>query len=173
MPRKPQCPIPDEILIPAAWKVAEASGIKFDGWGEAEKAACRKECGEEWAHIETDIIGKRAINLRKQSKFKEFSDPKMARKARPNKKNSPPWYLRYLKSLHWKNLVAKVHEWWGLRCAICGKTGLALEVHHNTYKNLGHEDFQDVVPLCVKCHKRNHEAMPDPREINEEPEWEN
>ena len=63
---KSQCPIPDELLIPVLNRVAKETGIGFDSFTELEAALCRKQCGEQWTHIETDIIRRRAITLRKR-----------------------------------------------------------------------------------------------------------
>jgi 5-methylcytosine-specific restriction endonuclease McrA len=34
--------------------------------------------------------------------------------------------------------------------------GERLEVHHKNYKSLGNENSEDVVVLCVNCHKNEH-----------------
>lgn len=47
-------------------------------------------------------------------------------------------YRRYLKTLHWKQIRAKVLQRANGRCEICGylpwKDGV-LQVHHKTYEN--------------------------------------
>lgn len=42
------------------------------------------------------------------------------------------------------------------QCKKCG-TAKNLIVHHITYKNLGHEDMDDLVTLCWNCHNSVHE----------------
>ena len=65
-----------------------------------------------------------------------------------------PTYESYLESPHWKqfkNLYYTQHP------RICFITGLpATELHHIRYENLGHESFDDVVPLSDAMHKLVH-----------------
>tara|TARA_B100000676_G_C17856777_1_gene721149 strand:- start:232 stop:912 length:681 start_codon:yes stop_codon:yes gene_type:complete len=42
-------------------------------------------------------------------------------------------------------------------CALCGEKEYKMEVHHVTYKNLGHEDVKnDLALLCRCCHEHVH-----------------
>jgi len=64
-------------------------------------------------------------------------------------------YREYLESNHWKEIRKKALDRAGRKCQLCSsKTNL--NVHHNTYKNLGHEDLNDLVVLCRNCHKKFH-----------------
>ena len=73
-------------------------------------------------------------------------------------------YTNYIKSNHWK--IARAEK---LRkencCYICGKKKnkrTILEVHHKSYKNLGHENInEDLVTLCKSCHKFIHKCKKD------------
>jgi len=61
----------------------------------------------------------------------------------------------YLRSPHWYAVRAqKIKEAGGL-CESCKKSG-SLDVHHLSYKNLGHERMNDLQALCRKCHKKRH-----------------
>lgn len=68
-------------------------------------------------------------------------------------------YRRYLKTLHWKQIRAKVLQRANGRCEICGylpwKDGV-LQVHHKTYENLGNEQLDDLVCVCPWCHMKIH-----------------
>lgn len=65
------------------------------------------------------------------------------------------WYKEYLKGEHWLELREKALKRAGYRCQVCGYRK-NLQVHHNAYKNIGHEDLEDLVVLCWKCHKTFH-----------------
>lgn len=48
----------------------------------------------------------------------------------------------------WKNCADK-------RCYICHKPWMSLtsmQLHHRTYKNLGKEKYEDLVPICSEHH---------------------
>lgn len=65
-------------------------------------------------------------------------------------------YQEYLNSPHWKEIRLKALRRAGNRCQLCSSTN-NLNVHHNTYKNKGHEDLNDLVVLCRKCHSKFHD----------------
>lgn len=54
-------------------------------------------------------------------------------------------YADYLKSIHWKHLVAKYR----MPCIVCGKKG---QLHHRSYKKLGRETKSDFASLCQDHH---------------------
>ena len=64
-------------------------------------------------------------------------------------------YKEYLKSEHWKITKAAALKRAGYRCQLCGYKK-NLQVHHNSYKNLGHEAPEDVIVLCGRCHYKHH-----------------
>jgi hypothetical protein len=71
-------------------------------------------------------------------------------------------YQEYLKSDHWQKFRKIVLAFWDERCSIC-KSWLKVEVHHNNYRTLGHEQLSDVVCLCSLCHDlftNNHRMTP-------------
>lgn len=64
-------------------------------------------------------------------------------------------YKEYLKTNHWLKTRKKAIKRGGGKCAICGSTS-HLQVHHNNYKNLWHEEKHDLVVLCDTHHKLVH-----------------
>lgn len=65
------------------------------------------------------------------------------------------WYKEYLKTEHWLQLREEALGRAGHRCQVCAYKK-NLQVHHNTYENIGHEELEDLVVLCWKCHKTFH-----------------
>lgn len=73
-------------------------------------------------------------------------------------KEVPQWrqaYIDYINSDAWKSFRLKALHHYGHKCILCSSTK-NLHVHHRHYKNLYHETFEDVIPLCASCHKRHH-----------------
>ena len=66
-------------------------------------------------------------------------------------------YADYLRSPHWQSTRAAAIERAGGRCQLCNAEG-ALQVHHRTYKNKGHEQPGDLIVLCADCHRMFHEC---------------
>jgi hypothetical protein len=82
------------------------------------------------------------------------------------------WYEDYLHSEHWQRtkikrlLRANINEAMELiQCehADCGMFVplLVLNVHHLTYKRLGHERMEDLQVLCRSCHRVVHGQSPE------------
>lgn len=47
-------------------------------------------------------------------------------------------------------------------CNQCGQQELvkgSIQVHHLTYDRLGRERPEDLLPLCISCHKREHKRL--------------
>ncbi len=42
-------------------------------------------------------------------------------------------------------------------CQSCGISGVPLDVHHLTYKNIFNEDMSDLISLCRTCHTETHD----------------
>jgi hypothetical protein len=71
-------------------------------------------------------------------------------------------YKAHLASPEWRAIRKAALVRAGYRCAFCGlsqgqvrRRGRHLEVHHNSYENLGHERPQDLTVLCAGrggCH---------------------
>jgi len=149
-------PIPKELLVNACNEASKHFGSCADSWGEEERCYVRKLCGEEYKHIESDLIGRMAISLRKSGSLEATRGGKTKRAFR----EPSGAYARYLKSNHWRNFRIKVLTFWGYRCCIC-KEKSNLEVHHNTYERIGHEELQDCIAVCRSCHKAIHFKMPE------------
>ena len=62
-----------------------------------------------------------------------------------------PQYLSYINSPAWQTRRQRALERAGHRCQVCGRTS-RLQVHHVTYRNLGHEADIDLTALCWECH---------------------
>lgn len=67
-------------------------------------------------------------------------------------------YNEYLKSNHWYNLRHKFMLVYDFKCQKCKKTKkhYELQIHHKSYKNIGHEHKADIILLCEDCHKKVH-----------------
>lgn len=67
-------------------------------------------------------------------------------------------YKQYLASDHWQDLRRRV---WASplhkkRCYACGAKE-RLEVHHKTYRRIGHEWLMDLCLMCRECHQAAHD----------------
>ena len=68
-------------------------------------------------------------------------------------------YKEYLKSDHWKNVKKRYKDSkLTQKCYICG-SNKHINIHHKTYKRLGKEKLNDLVPLCQECHYLTHKAL--------------
>lgn len=74
---------------------------------------------------------------------------------KPNLTQRQLEYREYLKSNHWKEVREAALERADYKCQLCSNKEY-LNVHHNNYKNLGHEDPNDLVVLCRNCHRKFH-----------------
>ena len=78
-------------------------------------------------------------------------------------------YRKYLQSQKWQEKRKKVFER-ALKNAnstnrfgVCEKCGYQpwrpiLQVHHLTYERVFHEEIEDLILLCPKCHKKHHKG---------------
>ena len=68
-------------------------------------------------------------------------------------------YAMYLKTKHWKK---KREEFLNSdycdnnKCSMCSIETHIIHVHHITYKNIGNENFLDLVAVCGECHTNLH-----------------
>ena len=60
-------------------------------------------------------------------------------------------YIAYMQSDEWRSTRRIALTRAGNRCESCGESH-GLEVHHLTYKRLGHELPNDLRVLCEDCH---------------------
>ena len=70
------------------------------------------------------------------------------------------FYKKYIESDAWELKKAERMLIDGYKCVMCGRPKdrcRFMQVHHITYKNLGHENvLADLVTLCGSCHKKIH-----------------
>ncbi len=76
-------------------------------------------------------------------------------------------YYQYIKGQGWarKRWGALMRA--GHACQVC-KSTTNLQIHHNSYANLGHEPAADLICLCSECHSlfhRNRHLAPVPSEV--------
>jgi hypothetical protein len=88
----------------------------------------------------------------------ELADETYATASRTNQ----PDYRSHLASNYWCRLTARVREAAGGYCASCSVQTAALECHHpsQSYRLLGRETVQDLIPLCRTCHQGIHNLTP-------------
>jgi len=74
-------------------------------------------------------------------------------------------YNAYLYSSEWKKcrttfiaFVANLQKILitDVKCECCGKNKCKFNVHHRSYKNLGNENFNDLILVCENCHLEIH-----------------
>jgi len=80
----------------------------------------------------------------------------------------------YKKRIEFKRYTANSKNWKKLKkerlakdnnsCILCKTKDKKLLIHHITYKNLYHEEINDVVTLCISCHNKIHKVSP-PKDI--------
>jgi hypothetical protein len=67
------------------------------------------------------------------------------------------WYREvYLKSDYWLELRERLYKEVNNICEECTQSGIGLQVHHLSYKNLGKELRSDLVVICKFCHSKYH-----------------
>lgn len=64
-------------------------------------------------------------------------------------------YLTFLGTKYWKRLRMEVLRRDKFTCKRCGAQQ-NLQAHHLTYVRRGHEKLEDLVTLCVPCHREAH-----------------
>lgn len=76
-------------------------------------------------------------------------------------------YHTYIRSQDWYKRRYGALKRAGGKCQVCSSTE-QLQIHHNSYANLGHESAADLVCLCEKCHQIFHKfgcLAPAPQEV--------
>jgi len=67
-------------------------------------------------------------------------------------------YEAYLASPEWRRRAGRMKAT-VRKCQLCGHDDRPLEVHHNSYRHVGHEPDVDLVVLCDLCHQHHHRRM--------------
>jgi hypothetical protein len=67
-------------------------------------------------------------------------------------------YRHYIASHAWRSNPVRLAELASSGghcrlCFACASDGSRLEVHHGTYRRLGHEAHGDLIALCRTCHR--------------------
>lgn len=79
-------------------------------------------------------------------------------------------YVEYIKSSDWRERRKEMMDEANNECFNCGEK--ATELHHLSYVNLGFEMlYEDVIPLCNKCHKEVHKTNKEDDNYGEYGEW--
>lgn len=65
-------------------------------------------------------------------------------------------YEKHLQSVDWVKTCERIMARAGGVCERSGCKRFARQVHHETYKRLGHERDSDLVALCFPCHQAEH-----------------
>lgn len=91
-------------------------------------------------------------------KKKKVPAKRKAKKRRPKKLTRTVKYKQYIKSEKWHEKRMKVLKRASFRCQICF-SDQELQVHHRTYKDLGHERLCDLTVMCKTCHQLFHDNL--------------
>lgn len=69
--------------------------------------------------------------------------------------DSPAWWER---RRIWLVTYRASHNGQNPTCVICDEpwTGRHGDLHHRTYERLGHEAYEDLIPMCRRCHDLLH-----------------
>lgn len=86
-------------------------------------------------------------------KYKEFMEN---RNKKMSKEKIRMNYANYLLTDHWKELRKVILNRDDNKCQLCSSKE-RLEVHHNTYENVGNEKLTDLITLCRYCHSNFHD----------------
>lgn len=66
-------------------------------------------------------------------------------------------YYDYIKSSYWEDVKSRYRKSkLPQNCSRCGRNN-RIVFHHVTYKRLGHEWLQDLLPVCWDCHNKIHD----------------
>ena len=101
--------------------------------------------------------GKRKKKLAKNQKPVKAKPTPVQREQRRFKR---PIYREYIVSAEWKARRDRYMDKKGHKCEVC--RGVATQVHHKSYKNLGREKDSDLQALCDGCHRNTHEGQNKP-----------
>lgn len=78
---------------------------------------------------------------------------KYKKKTLPSKNKQE--YYNYLRSQPWRDKRKLALEFYGNNCCLCGSRH-SIQVHHRNYRNIFHENMEDLILLCESCHKQFH-----------------
>lgn len=151
--------VPDDLMIPLGAEATAHLEKCADNWSDSEVASLRSRLPYEYHAVPTDELRRQWINIRKRGtdgyRLNGHGPTKGSRKHA-----TPQWYLDYLASDYWQKRRLEWLDFWK-KCCLCGTPAdlTTLEVHHNAYIRLGHEEFTDCVVLCRTCHEIHTTAL--------------
>lgn len=92
-----------------------------------------------------------------KKRAKELLDRKNKKTTTPRKKkkNTRVVYKQYIKSRKWAKKRDKIFAMYNYTCYDC-VIEKAEHVHHLTYRHLGKERDDELIPLCKRCHEIRH-----------------
>lgn len=69
-------------------------------------------------------------------------------------------YAEYINSREWQ-MVRERYKESGLKkiCYCCDAHDQPLDLHHKSYKRLGHERLNDLCRACQQCHRKIHRLV--------------
>jgi hypothetical protein len=149
--------VPDDIMDEVGIGGTQEFGKCADTWMDSEVGLLRARLPEQYHAVPIDLLRARWITRRKKGidgyRLSGVGPAKGSRKSRIHV--IPEKYRAYLESPDWQARKQKWLDYWKA-CCLC-KSTYKLDVHHNTYERVGHEEDTDCVVLCRKCHDLFHE----------------
>ncbi len=121
-----------------------SNDVKMSPWKWGIKALSQSDC----PIVSTRKSQYKAIGLRHKDKMLKARTAQRA----PVKRQQPVVYKDYLLSPEWQAKRKEALRLAGYRCQVCYAGDVTLDVHHRTYKRLGHELITDLIVLCRPCH---------------------
>jgi len=125
------------------------------------------DCGKNWGGVKKIRVSekdkKNAVEFDEELQIKYWNDRRdefkklKAEEREHSKKHWFEWYEKYLNSEEWKKKRSLVLQRDSDQCQGC-LLDVATEVHHLSYKNVGHELLFELVSLCSDCHHSFHNA---------------
>ncbi|HGM3811594.1 HNH endonuclease signature motif containing protein [Clostridioides difficile] len=64
-------------------------------------------------------------------------------------------YKEYQKTKHWESLKNEFYFSNECKCVLCDSVK-KVSLHHKTYRRIGAEELDDLIPLCNSCHYKVH-----------------
>jgi hypothetical protein len=142
--------VPKEFETFCSDKCGKSQKLNFTSWNQykAQKSG-NWNYAKTWKCEDCLKIEVAQAELRKAEKIKIQGEI--------NRLRSLP-YAEYLKTDHWQSTRKVALRRANFSCQLCNKN-VSLDVHHRTYKNLGHEESSDLTVLCRDCHSKHHNKI--------------
>lgn len=108
------------------------------------------------ANAEEYGLDKTIKKIKKPKLNKNLRKKMSAKRRKRRSKIVPNTYKEYIKSDFWKDRKREYYKNHKKECQVC-KSRWRIGLHHISYRNLGKEADDDLVPLCWSCHKKYHD----------------